>query len=148
MLFECLLPVHVDDIKGTARKDVADPLLSHLNRSVGQCKAGYGSFLHTGIQHEHRPGEVFTNQHVYTGSVAPTEARLFIGKVDDALCCQVFHESYRSVFGAVVWAVFTRADLAAYAQALQRRAHAPCVEDCKIIKVVIRNMERHKCGLG
>ena len=33
--FQCLLSVHVDDIKGTETKDVADSLLKHLNAKVG-----------------------------------------------------------------------------------------------------------------
>ena len=52
-----------------------------------------------------------------------------------------------SLLGAVAWTVLTRAELAVYVQALQRRAHAPRIKDCKRLNVVIRYMKRHKCGL-
>ena len=57
------------------------------------------------------------------------------------------HDACRSVLGAVAWIVLTRVELAVYVQALQRRAHAPRVTDCKRLNRVIRYMKRHKCGL-
>ena len=109
-----MLSVHLGDIKGTASKAVADSLLSHLNESVGQCNADYGSFLHIGIQHEHSPAVVFTHQCVYVGSVQPVKPELHQAKDDEALCDGPCHEAYRSVLGAVAWAVLTRVDLAVY----------------------------------
>ena len=145
---QCLLSVHVDDIKGTAPKAVAESLLAHLNASVGSCKADYGSFLHTGIQHEHSPGVVFTHQYVYVDSVKPISSDLYIGKEDEALCDAACHEAYRFVLGAVAWTVLTRTKLAIYVQALQRRAHAPLVTDCKRLNLAIRYMKKYKCGLN
>ena len=144
---QCLLSVHVDDIKGAATKEVAASLLKHLNEKVGQCKADYGSFMHTGIQHEHSAGEVFTHQYVYIDSITPIDTTLFTGKDDEEMCDSRLHEAYRSVLGAVAWTVLTRAELAVYVQALQRRAHAPRITDCKRLNTVIRYMKRHKCGL-
>ena len=66
---QCLLSVHVDDIKGTASTGLAGSLLKHMNDTVGQCKVDYNSFLHTGAQHESSPGVVFTHQCVYIDSV-------------------------------------------------------------------------------
>ena len=39
----------------------ATPPLEHLKDTVGQCKADWGPFLHSAIQHEHSPGGVFTH---------------------------------------------------------------------------------------
>ena len=89
--------------------------------SVGQCEVDCSAFLHIAIQHEHSPGEVFIHQCIY--------------------------EAYKSVLGAVVWTVLTRVELAVCVQALQRRAHAPRVTDCKRFNLVIRHAEEHKCGL-
>ena len=144
---QCLLPVHVDDIKGTAPKEVADPLLKLVNDSVGQPKADFGAFLNIGIQHEHSPGEVFIHQCVYVGSIQPIKTFLHQGKDDEALCDGFCHGACRSVLGAVAWTVLTRVELAVYVQALQRRAHAPGVTGCKRLNLVIRYMEKHKCGL-
>ena len=142
----CLLTVHVDDIKGTAQKHVADPLLERSDRSVGQCNADGGSFLHSFIQHEQSPGVVSTHPHVCINSVTPTDGGLVTGNGDEEQCCVVLHEVSRWVFGVVVWTVLTRAELAAYVQALQRRAHAFRIHDCTRPNFAIRNMKRHKCG--
>ena len=58
------------------------------------------------------------------------------GKGEGALCDNVF-----------AWAVLARAGLAAYVQALQRRAHAPRIKDCKRFNLVIKYVEGHKRGL-
>ena len=85
---QCLLSVHVDDIKGTATTEVAETLLKHLNAKVGQCKADYNNFIHTGIQQDHTAGQVFIHQYVYIDSITP------IGKDDEALCDPQLHEAF------------------------------------------------------
>ena len=57
------------------------------------------------------------------------------------------HDFYRSCIGAIAWAVLSRADIAVYVQALQRRGHAPRVLDPKRCNLVIRFLRRHKCGI-
>ena len=121
---QCLLPVDVDDIKGTAANGVADPLLKHFNDSVGQCKADCDAFLHVDIQHGHGPGEVLIHQYVYIDSIQAIKTRVYQGKDDEALRGEPCQEAYRSVLGAVAWTVLTRVELAVYVPVLQRRAHA------------------------
>ena len=58
----CVLFVHVNDIKGVATREIAKPLLTHFNPVVGQRKVDYGTFMHTGIQHERKPGDAYTRQ--------------------------------------------------------------------------------------
>ena len=120
---QCVLSVRVDDAKGCARKPFAEPLLKHLDESVGRCKAAYSSFLHTGVQHEHSLGAVFPHDHVYIESIVPVDNNLLTGNEDEAECCATFREAYRSVLGAVAWTVLSRAELAVYVQALRRSAH-------------------------
>ena len=144
---QCPLSVHVDDIKGTAPKEIADSLLKHLNDTVCRCKADCASFLHIGIQHESAPGSAFIHQCVYIGSIKPIDADSFTGKDEYSLCDIAMHDAYRSVLGAVAWTVLTRAELAVYVQALQRRARAPRIKYCKRLNVAMRYMKRHKCGL-
>lgn len=144
---QCLLSVHVDDIKGAASKDVADSLLKHLNAKVGQRKEDYNSLFRTGAQHESSPGVVLIHQYDYIGSVTLIDAHSLLGKDEDSLCDVALREAYRSVLGAGAWDVLTKAELAAYVQTLQRRAHAPRIKDCKRLNVVIRCMKKRKCGL-
>ena len=90
---------------------------------------------------------MFTHQCVYIDSIAPIDTSRLTGQDDEALCGSKLHEAYRSVLSAVAWTVLTRAELAVYVQALQRRARAPRIIDCNRLDVVIRYMKRHKCGL-
>ena len=122
-------------------------MLKHLNDKVGQCQADCTSFLHTGIQHESAPGLVVIHQYVYIHSIKPIDVHSLQGKGEESSCDTAMHDAYRSVLGAVAWTVLTRAELAVYVQALQRRAHAPGIKDCKRLNVVIRYMKRHKRGL-
>lgn len=145
--FKCLLSVHVGDIKGTAARQTADSLLAHLNDKVSECKVDCGNFLLTGIQHEHSHGFVYTHQYVHIDSATPIESIMLIGNDEEALCATLLHEPYRSVLGVVAWTVLTRAELVVYVQALQGRAHAPRIMDCKRLDLVIRYMKRHKGGL-
>ena len=139
----CLVSVHVDYIKGTTRRQLAESLLALLNKLVCQCKAEGDSSLHICIQHEHSP----PGCSLRIDDMLSIDVALLVGKDEDALCCVALRESYRSVLGAIACVVFTRADLAVYVQASQRRAHLPRINDCKIFNLVIRYMNRHKCGL-
>lgn len=116
----CMLSVHVDDIMGAARKEIAELLLQHFHRVVGQCEADCCSVLHAGVQRKHSPGVVCTRQCANIDSIALTELSLLTGTEEDGLCCAVLHESYGFVLGAVAWIVLTRAELAVYVRALQR----------------------------
>ena len=140
--FECLSSAHVGDTKWTAARQTAYSSLAHLDEKIGQCKADCGSALHTGIQREHSPGEVRTHHHVYSGSVTPIYSNMLTGNDEEELCDTLLHESYRSVLGVAVWTVFTWVELAAYVQALQRRAHAPRIKDCERLNLAIRCMKR------
>ena len=93
--------------------------------------------MHIVIQHEHSPGGVFIHPLTYIDGIVLIIITLLIGKDDETLCEQDLHDMYRSVLGAVAWTVLTRADLAVYIQALQRKAHAPCIKDCKRMNIVI-----------
>ena len=144
---QCLLSVHVDDMKGTAGKETAEPPLKHLNDKVGQCKADYNRFFHTSVQHECSRGSVFIRQCVYRSSVTSIGVGLLAGPDEDAECVETLHGTYRPVLGAVAWIALTRAELAVYVQALHRRGRASRIKDCKQLDAVIRYMKRHKCGL-
>ena len=121
--------------------------MGRFNDSVGQCEADCNSFQHAGIQHESFSGVVFVHQCVFLGCFAPMYTSSFAGKEEEAECDTHLHDAYRSSLGAVAWVVLTRAELAVYVQALQRRAHAPRIKDCKRLSIVIRHMKRHKRGL-
>lgn len=75
---QCLFSVHVDDVKGKARNETAEPLFKHRNEKARPCKADCSSFLHAGIQHEYSSEVVLTNQYVYIGSITFVDSNLFV----------------------------------------------------------------------
>lgn len=132
-------------LMGAARRHIAEPLLADPNKLVVQRVADYGSFLHTGIQHEHAPSIALIHQYVYVGRILPVSNELLGGGGEDA-CNEALRGACRSVLGAVAWTGLTHADLVVYVQVLQRRAHAPGIKDCTRLSLVIRHVERHECG--
>lgn len=63
--FIWVLFVHVVDIKGVAKKDAAEPPLVHPSKSAGDCKAECDTFMRIRMQHEHAPGNVYTDKFSY-----------------------------------------------------------------------------------
>ena len=139
---KCILSTHVDDLKGTARRAVAESLLKHLEAHFGKCKSEWGRFSHTGIWHEHRPGEVICHQREYVAALRAMNLTSLKGKEDHASVSEETHREFQTLLGGAAWTVLTRADAAVYIQALQRRAHAPRVIDCKRLNVVVRFLKR------
>ena len=126
---------------------MAESPLKHLEVSVGACKAEFVSFAHTGIQHLHKAGEVYTHQVPYIETITPISTHLYAGLDGDATTSDELHEQFRSVLGSIAWTALTRPDMAVYIQALQRRLATSRIKDCKRCDLVIRRLRRHKCGL-
>lgn len=57
---------------------IVDSSLANLNAVVGQCKAECGTFMHIGIQHQHKPCEVYTHQNTYIEGLKPIDGDLLI----------------------------------------------------------------------
>ena len=110
----CILSAHVDDIKGAARRQVAESLLRHLEQHFGPCKAEWGSFMHTGIQHESKPGEVYCHQHKYAESLTLMDTSSLKGQAETEPVDAVLQGGYSSLLGGTAWTVLTRADAAIY----------------------------------
>ena len=138
---------HVDDIKGAARKEIAEALLAHLEKHFGPCKAEWTSFMHVGIQHDHKSGEVYCHQNAYIEALRPLKLATLKGKPDDEQVDALFIEAFQRLLGGAAWTVLTRADVAVYIQALQRRGHVPRVCDCRRLNLVIRYLQRHRIGI-
>ena len=58
-------------------------------------------------------------------------------KTEDAVSADL-HSLYRSLFGAVAFLLWTRADVAVYVSALQRWGHAPKVIHVKRLNVLTK----------
>ena len=143
----CILSTHVDDLKGGATKAIADDLLKFIESKVGKCKQQWKAFTHTGIEHEQTAAGIYTHQTGYAATLKPISKELFNQMPDEQLVNEHLAGLYLSVLGGVAWMILTRADLAVYVQALQRRASTPRVTDCKKLNLVVRYAKRHKVGI-
>ena len=69
------------------------------------------------------------------------------GKDEDAEATDEYRSLYESLLGSAAWTVLTRAEVAIYVQALQRRGAAPRVFHVKRCNLVIIHLRRFKCGI-
>jgi hypothetical protein len=141
-----VLSTHVDDLKGGARKEVAEALLKHLELRFGPCKNEWKSFMHTGVQHELTADGLFCHQWKYISQLKPLVLGAYKGKDDQDLAPEMAGP-FVSLLGGAAWTVLTRGDLAVYIQALQRRGGQPRITDCRKLNLVVRFLGRHKIGV-
>ena len=102
---------------------------------------------HRGVEHEAKPGEVYCHQNTYIAQIGMLVLSSLSDLDDEALVDAPTHEQFSSLLGQVAWTVLTRADLAVYIQALQRRGSGPRVVDCRRLNLVVRYLKRHRIGL-
>ena len=143
-----LLSTHVDDLKGGARRELAQALLQHMNTEVGDCKSEWDEFTHTGVQHTHKAGHHWAHQSQYVGQLRPLNITKHKGKPDaepvteaDAIA------AYRSLLGGVAWLILTRAEAAVYVQSLQRAGATPTYGHLRRINVLLRYITKETSGL-
>ena len=111
-----VVSTHVDDLKGGANKPVAESLLNHMAKTVGDCTQEWNVFPHTGVQHEHSPGTHWAHQKPYISQLRPIDNTKLKGRNEDEEVEGELHEAYRSLLGGIAWVVLTRAEEATYVQ--------------------------------
>lgn len=79
--------MHVDDIKGAARRDIAESLSARLNKTVGQCKADYDSSSQQVSNMSTQPwlpSHISVYIYIYIDSITPIDSNSLIGKDEKA----------------------------------------------------------------
>jgi len=144
---QMIISTHVDDLKGGAPKSIAKSLLAFLEAKFGPCKSEWSSFAHTGVQHVQNDDGIFCHQWPYIEQLRQLTISQHKGREENELVNDKEKEQFDSLLGGVAWTVLTRADIAIYVQALQRRGKAPRIVDCRRINIVVRHLTRHKIGV-
>ena len=144
---ELILSTHVDDLKGGARKAIAEKLLKFLNDKFGACKAEWNRFTHTGVEHERSEEGIYCHQKKYAAEKLKAITLEKNATDDKGPVTEELHTKYSEQLGKVAWMVLTRADDAIYIQSLQRRNHNPRYSDIKRLNAVIRHMQRKPLGI-
>ena len=141
-----IVSAHVDDLKGGASKKDAENFLAFLNKKFGTCKSEWNKFAHTGVEHERLADGIFCHQFSYAQQLnAMSHPRG--DQTSEDLVDEEMHEAYSSLLGGVAWLALTRADVAVWTQALQRRGHAPRHVDCYRLNKVLSWIKRHPLGI-
>ena len=78
--------------------------------------------MHTGVRHEQIEGGIFCHQFAYVEQLHPLAVGHLKGHIETELVDDVLRSQFHSLLGGVAWTVLTRAEVAIYVQALQRRA--------------------------
>ena len=142
-----ILSAHVDDLKGGARKAVAQDLLQYLEKHFGTCKAEFKCFIHTGVYHEMHADGIFCHQWKYIEELVPLQLGDIRGRDEFELADEDHKSKFDSLLGGAAWTVLTRGDTAIYIQALQRRSAATRIIDLRRLNLVVRYLKRHKIGV-
>ena len=87
-----------------------------------------------------------THQHKYADSLVANDLSR-VKCAEEDLVPEELHAKFSSLLGVVAWTVLTRADLAVYVQALQRRGAGPRLVDLRRLNLVLRYLKRHKVGI-
>ena len=144
---ELITSTHVDDLKGGAKKQKAQELLDHLNKTFGQCKIERREFEHTGVEHKQTTNGIYTHQIKYISQLKQIDTKTISSLADEDLVDGNVHELYSSLLGGAAWTVLTRADGAVYVQALQRRGAAPRKCDIKRLNLLVRYIQKNPTGI-
>ena len=144
---ELILSTHVDDLKGGARKAIAEKLLKFLNDKFGTCKAEWNRFTHTGVEHERTTKGIYCHQKKYAADKLKTIPLTKSATDDKGPVTEELHTNFSERLGKVAWMVLTRADDAIYIQSLQRRNHNPRYSDIKKLNLLIRHMRGKPLGI-
>eukprot|EP00973_Karenia_brevis_P060676 8438197-Karenia_brevis.AAC.1 len=96
-----ILSTHVDDLKGAARREMAEKLLKHLEDLVGRCSQEWKTFTHTGIEHEETQAGVYAHQGSYAKQLQPMSMEKLRGKDADIEVDEHHQSLYMSLLGGV-----------------------------------------------
>jgi hypothetical protein len=145
---EILCSKHVDDLKGASSEPVFDRLCQELAKHFGDLTIQKRTFEHLGTLHvQNDDYSVSCNQDHYV-----KQLRLIsldsLGTDDEEVVTDTdMTSSYSSLIGGAAWTLITRSDVSVHIGALQRRSHAPRVQDFKSLNAVVRWMKRRPCTL-
>ena len=135
---KCILSSHVDDLKGGAPRTKDEDLIKHLERDFGDCKQELEEFTHTGIRQIQNGKGIYCHHHQYCDQLRATKGSPLVGRDDPEGVDDEAMAALESLFGGVAWMVLTRAGVAVYVQALQRRSSGARVVDCRRLDLVLR----------
>ena len=145
-----MFSTHMDDITGGSATDERTHLEQLLKRDFGNdLKVNLETFEFTGVEHVQDPvtKSIWTHQEHYVQelSVIPLDDK---DTTDgESKATETESEAFRSLLGALMWLLATRADISPYVGYLQRQAQAPKRQHLIMINKIRRYCKKTTTGL-
>ena len=146
----CILTTHIDDIKGAGEDTAKNDLLRALKHDYGSdVKLEETFFDHCGIRHTQYPnGEIWTDQAHYITEISVIPTNHLDMKQTEQELDTADYGLFRSLLGALMWLLQTRADIAPFIGYLQRGAHKPTRQHLQQANKVLRHLKNQpKVGI-
>ena len=145
----CLMCTHIDDIKGAARDEDREQLISILKRDFGDdLKVKLKTFEFTGVHHiQDSDFTIWTHQDHYVAELSVIPLDDLDLTVPDQEVGTEYIQGFQSLLGALMWLLVTRADISPYVGYLQRNSQAPKVKHLQLINRVLRFCKRKSTGI-
>ena len=144
----CMLTKHVDDLKIGGLEPVVNHLVAELEKVFGKLTQHRGTFTNTGIRHVTLScGSIQCDQDEYLKALCPIVHSELVGAAAETAVSPAVHELYRSLLGALAYALLTQHWLAVYVVSLQRKAAAPLVIHARRLNAVLRAAQKRPAKL-
>ena len=88
-------------------------------------------------------GSIRMSQTSYIQGIQPMDSSSFTGKAPDEEVVPAVATEYKSVLGAVAYAMMTQFHLLVYVVAAQRQSHKPTVLHCRRVNALLSHMKKH-----
>ena len=123
---QAVLAIHVDDLKMTGDKQTLLKIVARIEHTFGKLILQWHRFTNCGLRHIQDPTtfECTLDQIEYIAALKTIEhfeIRSAARSGDTVVVTREVFEMFRSLRGAVAYALMTRADAAVYMVALQRK---------------------------
>ena len=123
MVLIAICAIHVDDLKFAGHRAIIENTIKVLERTFGSLIVQWNNFTNCGIRHKQDPVsfEISLDQFQYAAALKKMIVPDLRSRPAEEVVTTEIFEQFRSLRGAVAYTLLTRADVAVYVVALQRR---------------------------
>ena len=146
---QLIMTKHVDDLKIAAQRELSEWLIGELQKTFGELKISWNTFLNCGVQHTQDPitFEVELHQNVYISALKVISHTDLRSIANDDMATPELIELFVSLVGALAYALLTRIDVAVFIACLQRMSHKLRIIHAKRLNAVVRYCQRNPKSL-
>ena len=134
---------HIDDITCIGLPRDISLFKETLESVFGKLKYHEKSLTNTGIVHNMSPdGSISMSQTSYIQGIQPMSRSSLVGRPPEDEVDPATTTEFKSVLGAIAYAMMTQFHLLIYVVALQRKSHKPLVLHCRKLNALLAHMQK------